>query len=49
MNTKYLRQAKDKVDAPCVLLSRLRFKFDILKIGRKILTGLPKHLRNRQS
>ena len=29
--------AKDKVDAPCILLSRLTFKFNMLKMQRKIL------------
>ena len=37
-------QAKDKVYSPCILLSRLKFRFDILKMQRKILAELPKDL-----
>ena len=45
MNSKYLK-AKDKIYAPCILLSRLKFRFD----GKEnSVTELPKYLRNRRS
>ena len=45
MNRKYLK-AKDKIYAPCILLSRLKFRYD----GKEnSVTELPKHLRNRRS
>ena len=45
MNSKYLK-AKNKIYAPCILLSRLKFRFD----GKEnFVTELPKHLRNSRS
>ena len=45
MNSKYLK-AKNKIYATCILLSRLKFRFD----GKEnFVTELPKHLRNRRS
>ena len=45
MNSRYLK-AKDKIYAPCILLSRLKFRFD----GKEnFVTELPNHLRNRRS
>ena len=34
---KLKNKAKHKVCAPCILLSRLKFRFDTLKMQRKIL------------
>ena len=45
MNSKYL-EAKDQIYALCILLSRIKFRFD----GKENLaTELPKHLQNRRS
>ena len=46
-NKKY--QVKDKVYTPCIILSKVKFRFDILKIETRILTELLKHLRKGRS
>ena len=38
--------AKDKIYAPCILLSRLNFRFDRKENS---VTELPQHLQKRQS
>ena len=41
-----LNYTKDKVCAPCILLSRLRFSFDVLKMQRKLCNRIAKTFTN---